>query len=454
MPASSLVLWTGLAHGYTLAATDLAWQADPVDHRFHLDVASFPADVGSDDELLDAFAEGLTTWHDADADLQLAAGGDLVGSTTADGVITARFEDTTADGFRVATATSWTVGGGHSFDCDIVYYGANAVGELAWTLEQGGAGFDLVEVTTHEVGHCLGLDHSDDAHAMMAEDVRDERGLADDDVDGVLALFGAPCDDADGDGVDACRDCDDGDPATHPGAVEACDGVDRDCDGRIDAGAGVDATFGTGSLEQLRTSWGNAARAEADTMLHHAAQWLDLPADARVSWSVLRDDGGRWSRLVTATEIVPSGTGWAESPPLELPLEAGETYAVVVGVLGGATFAYDPSAPVDGPLTAVGAVTTDFVPADDQPVADAAPDPGWQAHQRWRLTDPDGATVCGSGTGSSGTGSTGSTEPEDSEASTGSTGCSCGGAQVVGAPVSGVLGVGWLGWVVGIRRRR
>ena len=40
--------------------------------------------------------------------------------------------------------------------------------------------------------------------------------------------------DADGDGHPAETDCDDTDPATHPGATERCDGVDNDCNGRID----------------------------------------------------------------------------------------------------------------------------------------------------------------------------------------------------------------------------
>ncbi len=41
---------------------------------------------------------------------------------------------------------------------------------------------------------------------------------------------------------DNAEDCDDADPATHPGADEACDGVDNDCDGEIDEEGGSDAS--------------------------------------------------------------------------------------------------------------------------------------------------------------------------------------------------------------------
>ena len=47
-------------------------------------------------------------------------------------------------------------------------------------------------------------------------------------------IFGYPCWDADGDGVDSCSgDCNDLEPEVYPGATEACDGLDNDCDGVI-----------------------------------------------------------------------------------------------------------------------------------------------------------------------------------------------------------------------------
>jgi hypothetical protein len=47
--------------------------------------------------------------------------------------------------------------------------------------------------------------------------------------------------DADGDGIcsGVTMDCDDTDPAINPGAMERCDGVDNDCDSKVDEGCDI-----------------------------------------------------------------------------------------------------------------------------------------------------------------------------------------------------------------------
>jgi len=82
----------------------------------------------------------------------------------------------------------------------------------------------------------------DDENADIHPDVAEVCDGVDNDCDGVVddgtctdePIFTDPVD-GDGDGfVEALGDCDDGDWTVYPGAEELCDGVDNDCDGKVD----------------------------------------------------------------------------------------------------------------------------------------------------------------------------------------------------------------------------
>ncbi len=120
----------------------------------------------------------------------------------------------------------------------------------------------------------------DDADADAHPGAVERCGGADEDCDGLrddadpdVADAGTwfPDDDGDGHGdatraTDACEapaghvsgadDCDDTSAEVHPGATEACDGVDQDCDGQVDDGAGIEVF-----ADADGDGWGDADRA-------------------------------------------------------------------------------------------------------------------------------------------------------------------------------------------------
>jgi hypothetical protein len=70
-----------------------------------------------------------------------------------------------------------------------------------------------------------------------------------------VLVVAAPSVDGDGDGFGPGQDCDDGDPGRHPGAEEACDGVDSDCDQASDDGL-VRTCCETGTQVCAGDAWG------------------------------------------------------------------------------------------------------------------------------------------------------------------------------------------------------
>ena len=107
---------------------------------------------------------------------------------------------------------------------------------LAWFADADGDGFGddalAVEACTEPSGYSgVGgdCDDSDPAfHPGAAES--DCTDAADYNCDGSVGYA-----DGDEDGFPACQDCDDGNAAVNEAAAESCNGIDDDCDGRIDS---------------------------------------------------------------------------------------------------------------------------------------------------------------------------------------------------------------------------
>ena len=92
--------------------------------------------------------------------------------------------------------------------------------------------------------------------------------------------------------VSDATDCDDGDATENPGASEACDGEDDDCDGDIDEGVlGDGAACPADSCDEVLTDQPSAA----DDLY-----WLEGTGGSIFeAWCDMTEDGGGWTQVAT-----------------------------------------------------------------------------------------------------------------------------------------------------------
>ncbi|MCK6530852.1 putative metal-binding motif-containing protein, partial [Myxococcota bacterium] len=119
------------------------------------------------------------------------------------------------DGDEDGTAITWTVYQGAGDPGTVIGTDApDSAGEVEVSWQPPAAGAYTVELVAIDAGGLAGSD--------------------------VRQFTVQACADVDGDGFDCTVDCDDGNTAVHPGAAEACNGVDDDCDLQVDEGFDAD----------------------------------------------------------------------------------------------------------------------------------------------------------------------------------------------------------------------
>jgi len=187
------------ASAFVLIGLDWSQQAHPLSWPFSVNVASFPAAVGSVGAIESALHDAQALWGDEGlADFAFTWGGTTQRTSfAADGVLISQFSATAAGGSTLAVSQAWGFGQMMT-DCDQNFYASNAFGPIAWQADQAGASplhIDLEHTAAHEYGHCAGLNHSATPSALMYPTTTPGRGPADrhldpDDILGLQAMYG------------------------------------------------------------------------------------------------------------------------------------------------------------------------------------------------------------------------------------------------------------------------
>ncbi len=149
-----------------------------------------------------------------------------------------------SSGVREDTAT--LVGAGTGFDS---YFSFSYADGMFWVIDSAYGtwrGYDVGTVGCVDAdgdGHSsmvCGGDDCNDSLATVYPGAPEVCDSLDNDCDGSVDEGAGCCDDGDGDGFDASycggTDCNDSNPSVYPGATEACNGADDDCDGLLDEG--------------------------------------------------------------------------------------------------------------------------------------------------------------------------------------------------------------------------
>jgi len=186
------------AFGYRTMGIDWDYQANPVSDPMYLNASSFPSSVGTTSEVKNAWENAMDAWVDqGGTPLQMVYGGTTSSTSwTSDGFHVSMFSNTNGGGSTIALTQSWSIWG-QVTDCDYRFYDRNNWGDISWSADVGGASWwqtDLEQTMVHEIGHCLGLDHSNKSNAIMYASVTsgapEDRLLHSDDISGIQSLYG------------------------------------------------------------------------------------------------------------------------------------------------------------------------------------------------------------------------------------------------------------------------
>ncbi|MHC4947794.1 MAG: matrixin family metalloprotease [Planctomycetota bacterium] len=180
---------------YVLLPFDWTWQANPMGEPYLVNGNCNDGQAGSSSRQVDVVNISADTWTDAGADFEFTFGGThSTNNDNFDGV-NRIYWDNSQPGLPSGTiaVTGIFFTGGNITEWDMVWND----GDHNFWEGTGSCPFnhqDIQSVATHEFGHALGLDHTPVGGATMVASIAAcqtfPRTLAQDDIDGIIAIYG------------------------------------------------------------------------------------------------------------------------------------------------------------------------------------------------------------------------------------------------------------------------
>ncbi len=333
-PLAALAASVPFLLSYTLEGQDWTWQTHPVEDEILLNTGSFASSVGSTAEVFDALDGALSVWTDEGEAAVSFLPGESTTSTswTYDELDVLQYSTTTGSGGTLAVCQYWYYDS-YVLDCDIRFYARNAYGAIAWSADPSGPSsseYDLETVAIHELGHCLGLDHSTDADARMyayAWAGAADRHLGEDDIDGLQAIYGASAVELEYSDHEVDDDASGASSGDGDGVIDSGETIELDVEihnsGLTDA-FGVQVSLSSGSPDVLITD--DAAYIGTVAAGDYGDTWS---SDDRFVFDMVSTCSGSDSATFTLTIEDSGGDTWTDSLTLTLhcdPDDDGDGY--------------------------------------------------------------------------------------------------------------------------------
>ncbi|UCG17025.1 MAG: matrixin family metalloprotease [Phycisphaerales bacterium] len=225
---------------YSLCGQDWTYKANPMGEAFYINPNCADSSAGDPTSQITQIQNGMSSWNNSGADFTFIYGGTSGGTSDVYDNVNLIFFDPNPTLDAVAVNHRW-FNGGNITETDISFNDRDYV----WWDGSGlcGSKMDIWNVATHELGHSLclsdlygGGDSSKTMYGYVSFCDTHARTLHQDDIDGIVAIYGIALIDCNGNGIQDAQDIAGGTSQdcngnTVPDECDVSYGTSQDCNG-------------------------------------------------------------------------------------------------------------------------------------------------------------------------------------------------------------------------------